>query len=302
MNPWEPSEGPPNWVRALFQALLISCTQRSINVMNENIIKDRVNIPGLAGSLSTYIAHLRWGRAMLASFCLLGELKHRELKELIQGRLSGSPALAFNHHLVGSPLVCDVGSEFPLGFPGSSDGEASAYQAGDPGWIHGLGRFSWRRKWQSTPVFMPGKSHGLRSLGGYSPWDRRESDTTEQLQLSSASLSCGSIKLNQIPIRWRDHSVQTPGVMGVGGSSYCPTLSPRAIGRKRRPSDTLSPPLRLTQPSPRVPGRAGLSGFPKLWLGAEKLQGPSPTPRGSIFTLWGEGEGKGGCLGWAVQT
>ena len=38
----------------------------------------------------------------------------------------------------------------------------------------------WRRKWQPTPVFLPGKSHGQRSLAGYSPWCCRESDTTEQ--------------------------------------------------------------------------------------------------------------------------
>ena len=31
----------------------------------------------------------------------------------------------------------------------------------------------WRRKWQSTPVFLPGESHGQRSLEGYSPWDHR---------------------------------------------------------------------------------------------------------------------------------
>ena len=37
-----------------------------------------------------------------------------------------------------------------------------------------------RRKWQPTPVFMPGESHGPRSLVGYSPWGRKESDTTEQ--------------------------------------------------------------------------------------------------------------------------
>ena len=36
-------------------------------------------------------------------------------------------------------------------------------------------------KWQPTPVFMPGKSHGLRSLVGCSPWGRKESDTTERL-------------------------------------------------------------------------------------------------------------------------
>ena len=31
----------------------------------------------------------------------------------------------------------------------------------------------WRREWQSTPVFLPGESHGQRSLAGYSPWGRR---------------------------------------------------------------------------------------------------------------------------------
>ena len=39
----------------------------------------------------------------------------------------------------------------------------------------------WRRKWQPTPVPLPGKSHGQRTLVGYSPWGRKEWDTTEQL-------------------------------------------------------------------------------------------------------------------------
>ena len=39
----------------------------------------------------------------------------------------------------------------------------------------------WRRKWQPTPVLLPGKSHRQRSLTGYSPWSHKESDTTEQL-------------------------------------------------------------------------------------------------------------------------
>ena len=40
---------------------------------------------------------------------------------------------------------------------------------------------SWRRKWQSTQVLLPGKSHGWRNLIGYSPWGHKESDTTERL-------------------------------------------------------------------------------------------------------------------------
>ena len=37
----------------------------------------------------------------------------------------------------------------------------------------------WKGKWQPTPVFLPEKAHGRRSLVGYSPWSRKESDTTE---------------------------------------------------------------------------------------------------------------------------
>ena len=37
----------------------------------------------------------------------------------------------------------------------------------------------WRRKWKPTPVFLPGKSHGQRSLAGYSPWGHKESDMSE---------------------------------------------------------------------------------------------------------------------------
>ena len=48
---------------------------------------------------------------------------------------------------------------------------------------------SWRRQWHPTPVLLPGKSHGQRSLVGCSPWGRKELDTTEQLHFHF-SLSC----------------------------------------------------------------------------------------------------------------
>ena len=65
------------------------------------------------------------------------------------------------------------------GFPGGSDVEEPACNAGDLGSIPGLGRFLWRREWQPTPVFLPGESHRNESLVGYSPWGRKESDTNE---------------------------------------------------------------------------------------------------------------------------
>ena len=46
-----------------------------------------------------------------------------------------------------------------------------------------------RRQWHPTPVLLPGKSHGWRSLVGCSPWDSEESDTTERLHFHF-SLSC----------------------------------------------------------------------------------------------------------------
>ena len=46
-----------------------------------------------------------------------------------------------------------------------------------------------RRKWQPTPMFLPGESQGWRSLVGCSPWGRNESDTTERLPFHF-SLSC----------------------------------------------------------------------------------------------------------------
>ena len=41
-----------------------------------------------------------------------------------------------------------------------------------------VGKIPWRRKWQPTPIFLPGKPHGQRSVAGYSPWGRKESDMT----------------------------------------------------------------------------------------------------------------------------
>ena len=50
---------------------------------------------------------------------------------------------------------------------------------------------AWRRQWQPTPVLLPGKSYGRRSLVGYSPWGRTESDKTERLRFHfHFSLSC----------------------------------------------------------------------------------------------------------------
>ena len=70
---------------------------------------------------------------------------------------------------------------FTEDFPGGSDSKESAFDETcfDP-WVK---KIPWRRKWQPSPVLLPGKSHRQRSLVGYSPWDCKESDTTERLHL-----------------------------------------------------------------------------------------------------------------------
>ena len=73
-----------------------------------------------------------------------------------------------------------------LGFPGGSPVKnLPACQC----WRHkkhtclipGSGRFPWRRAWEPTPVFLPGESHGQRSLVGYNPQGCKELDTMKQL-------------------------------------------------------------------------------------------------------------------------
>ena len=53
-----------------------------------------------------------------------------------------------------------------------------------PGFNPWVRKIPWRRKWQPTPVFLPGESHGQISLVGYSPWGHKECDMTEWLHFS----------------------------------------------------------------------------------------------------------------------
>ena len=67
-----------------------------------------------------------------------------------------------------------------LGFPGGSVIKNLSANARDSNFIPGsVEKIPWRRKWQPTPVFLPGKSHGQRSLAGYSPCGCNKLDTTK---------------------------------------------------------------------------------------------------------------------------
>ena len=61
-------------------------------------------------------------------------------------------------------------------------------QCGRPGFNPWVGKIPWRRKWQATPVLLPGKFHGLRSLVDYSPWGHKKSDTTGRLHFHKVDI------------------------------------------------------------------------------------------------------------------
>ena len=93
---------------------------------------------------------------------------------------------------------------------GGAGGKESACQCrlGFDPWV---GKSPWRRKWHPTPVPLLGKSHGQRSLVGYSPWGHKESDTTEWLStvflhhhtvhMCALPVSCLLIESNNFMVR-----------------------------------------------------------------------------------------------------
>ena len=88
------------------------------------------------------------------------------------------PAMRITKCKSWSYLSCEnVKLYMVFGFPGGSAGKESACHArltGDWGLIPGIRKTPWRRAWPSTPGFLPGESHGQRSLEGYSPQGRKE--------------------------------------------------------------------------------------------------------------------------------
>ena len=91
--------------------------------------------------------------------------------------LSKAVACLWNLHASGIGVYCSLTG----GIPGGAHGKESACQCRrHEMWVDlWVRRIPWRRKWQPTPVFFPGESHGQRGLAGYSPWGHKESDPTE---------------------------------------------------------------------------------------------------------------------------
>ena len=143
------------------------------------------------------------------------------------------------------PLRCFPGP-YPT-FPGGSDGKVSAYNAGDLGSIPGSGRSP--GEGNGNPLLL-GKSHGWRSLVGYSPWGRKESDTTEQLHF-----------IPPYPIPWG-----FPG-SSAGKESACNAGDPGSIpGSGRSPGEGIGYPLQYSWASLLAQMVRNLPAMQETWV------------------------------------
>ena len=98
------------------------------------------------------------------------------------------------------------------GFPGGSDGKESARNAGDLGFIPELGRSPGGGNATHSSI-LPGELHGQRSLAGYSPWGRKESDMTERLSTHTVGRGLDAKRCFQY------HCALWPGTYSI----YCPS-------------------------------------------------------------------------------
>ena len=125
-----------------------------------------------------------------------------------------SPCLKDSCSELASSLVHSVSFTW---LPCWLSGKESTCQCRRPKVDAWVGKIPWRRKWQPTPVFLPGESHGQSSLVGYSSWCHKESDTTELLNNNNHSLM-----LIWVPPLLYKGILQTPSQSSGSQAILCP--------------------------------------------------------------------------------
>ena len=159
------------------------------------------------------------------------------------------------------PMCVNVCVYVCMGFPRWLSGKETTCQCRRckrSGFYPWVGKISWSRKWQPTSVLLPGKSHGRRSLGGCSPWGRKELDTTEWLHFTFVVIDCVVFQLLNCAWLW-PHALQHTRLL-------CPPLSPRVCSN----SSPLSQWCYLTISLPPSPFPFNLSQTQDLfqWVGS----------------------------------
>ena len=136
------------------------------------------------------VLHIRWSKYWSFSFNISPSDEYSGLTSLrmdwfyllaVQGTLKSLPQ---HHSLKAASLLCPAFFMVQHSHPYLTTGKTIALTSQTfVGKVMSLlfnmlSRLVWRRKWQPTPVFLPGKSHRWRNLVGFSSWGRKESNTT----------------------------------------------------------------------------------------------------------------------------
>ena len=128
-----------------------------------------------------------------------------------------------------------------------------------------MGKIPWRRKWQPTPVFWPGKPHEWRSLVGYSLWGCKESNTTKRLHfhfslLWTRMVQTGTAKARKLKFKGKEvgkndcFRLHCSNPFACGKNIY-PHLLPLVLRSKYSLQQNL-PPISMRVPRPVQVGQA----------------------------------------------
>ena len=121
-----------------------------------------------------------------------------------------------------------------MGFPNGTSSKESTCQCRRYGFDPWVEKIPWRRKWQSTPVFLPGKSHGQRNLEGYSPWGPKESDMTEHAHKDRRWKANMFISSIYIPDHHLKPSLSTSHLKHLSQSQWPTTSQTLSISSKEK--------------------------------------------------------------------
>ena len=141
-----------------------------------------------------------------------------------------------------------------------------------------MGKIPWKRKWQPTPVFLPGEFHGQRSLVCYSLWGCKKSDTTERLTFTFKSSVLFSFSV--VSDSLRPHGLQHARLP-------CPSPTPRAFSNSCPLSRWCHPViLSSVVPFSCLQLFPASGSFPMSWLFPSGGQGVGASALASVLPMY----------------
>ena len=141
---------------------------------------------------------------------------------------SSFPILGTFSAIISLNILSGPFGQYPHGLPWWLRWQSVCLQCGRSRFNPWDGKISWKRKWQPTPVFLPGKSHGQRSMVDYSPWCHKESDTTERLHFQFFFTS-STLIIHMLVYLMSQRSLRLPTFLSIVFSLFCSSAEISAV-------------------------------------------------------------------------